>query len=202
MPFFKEFSHHHSRIFVWRFDENDALPPDLIEPENFSRFENYKEKKLSEVLMVRQLLQKFLPGEKIFYQNDEPFLQSRKFQISISHSFPFAAVAFSERKIGIDLESFKPKIIRVKDKFIQPEEQHFIPENQSVEYLTVVWSVKESLYKMHHSKYWSLKKHYEVRPFAFSGEMQISCRVHDADFSDEYSAKVWVFDNVVLSLTF
>ncbi len=201
MPLYKDLSDENAEIYLWKYEDVDDLDAKkLIEAENEERFKSYQSKKLLEALMVREIISKKLPGYKILYTDTEPYLEPRDFEISISHSFPYAAVAFSKLKIGIDVEALKPKIIRIKDKFIQPEEQEFIPKDLELEYLTVIWSIKESLYKIHHSNYWSLKKHYEVRPFDLNFVEKIECRVHDEQFSDEYTARAFFFDGYVLTI--
>ena len=80
----------------------------------------------------------------------------RKFPLRIL--FPFAAIAISKNKIGIDVEKFNPKILKVIDKFTYENERGFIPEDKADTFYTIIWSVKESMYKIHHSKYWSLKR--------------------------------------------
>ena len=63
-------------------------------------------------------------------------------------------------------------------------------ENE-VDYLTIIWVIKESLYKVHPSKYWSLKKHYQVYPFDLNGDLsKIKCRVFGDFFSHDFTAKV------------
>lgn len=201
MPIYKDFFTNDTHILIWKYDEQDQFNArSLIEPENSERFNNYQPKKLLEALMVRRMLRQQLPESKIIYNADgEPILEPKDFEISISHTFPFAAIALSQHKIGIDLERIQEKIIRVKDKFIKPEEQTFIPEDQIVEYLTVIWSIKESLYKIHHSNYWSLKKHYEVKPFSLN-DSEIRCRVYDEHFSDNFTAKFWRFEDMAFTL--
>ena len=83
---------------------------------------------------------------------------------------------------------------------MQEEESHFIEKNKEVAYLTVIWSLKESLYKIHHSNYWSLKKHYEVKPFRLDFPFNILCRVHDDKVSDLYKARVEFFENYCFTI--
>lgn len=201
MPLYKDFSDARTEILVWKYEEGERFDEEeLLEPENYHRFEACRPTKKLEMLMVRQILHKKLPGSKILYGPEgEPYLEPRHFEISISHSFPYAVLAISKEKIGVDLEPFREKIVRLKDKFILKEEQDFIPEHQVVEYLTVIWSLKESLYKIHHSNFWSLKQHYEVRPFEL-GDETIACRVYDGHFSDYFLGHVHFFDRMVLTL--
>ncbi|MDR2205734.1 MAG: 4'-phosphopantetheinyl transferase superfamily protein [Flavobacteriaceae bacterium] len=201
MSVYKDFSVGNSKILLWKYEEGEHFDAkQLLEPENYERLKAFHPKKLLETLMVRKILKDILPEHKILYKDGEPYLQPKDFEISITNSFPLAALAISDEKIGIDLELFNPKILRVRDKFIVPEERIFIPENRETEYLTVIWSIKESLYKIHHSKYWSLKAHYEVKPFDLDNLSTIECRVHDEYFSDTFSAKVYLFEEFCFSV--
>ncbi|WP_292008377.1 4'-phosphopantetheinyl transferase superfamily protein [Chryseobacterium sp.] len=201
MPLYRDFSDDNAIILVWKYDESEELNVDeLLEPENAEKVKDYHPKKLLEVLMVRKLLKNLKPDSKILYKEREPYLSPKDAEISITHSFPFAAIAVSENKIGIDLEKFNPKILRVIDKFIYEKERHFIPFDREVAFYTIIWSVKESMYKIHHSKYWSLKKNYEVKPFELKHLQKIKCRVYDHQFSDEFKARVEFFDDYCFTI--
>ncbi len=202
MPLYRDFTDSTARILVWEFDECETLDPRiLLEDEMREKFASLHPKRQAEVLMVRRMLKKLCPNDKILYrENGEPYLASGKAEISVSHSFPFAALAVSTKRIGIDLERIKPKIERIRHKFILHEDA-FIDDENAAEYLTIIWSVKESLYKLHHSKYWSLKKNYEVMPFMPVAEMSIDCRVYDENFSDDFTAKVYRFADYCFAVT-
>lgn len=201
MPLYRDFSDDTATILVWKYDETEDLNIDeLLESENAEKVKDYHPKKLSEVLMVRKMLKGLKPNSKILYKEREPFLSPKDAEISITHSFPFAAIAISKNKIGIDIEKFNPKILRVIDKFTYENERDFIPFDNEVTFYTIIWSVKESMYKIHHSKYWSLKKNYEVRPFELKHLHHIKCRVYDEQFSDEFKAKVEFFDDFCFTI--
>ncbi len=201
MPLYQDFSNIKAQILLWKYDEGEELDAEaLLEPENFDRISEYHPKKLLETLMVRKILKERLPEHKILYENRRPFLVPHDYEISITNSFPFAALAISKYKIGIDVERFNPKMLRLKDKFTYPEERTFIPEAEEIEYLTIIWSVKESLYKLHHSKHWSLKKHYEVLPFNRENLHSVRCRVYDDQSSDEFFARVEFFEDYVFTI--
>ncbi|MDQ0593277.1 4'-phosphopantetheinyl transferase [Chryseobacterium ginsenosidimutans] len=201
MPLYRDFSDDNATILVWKYDETEDLDINkLLESENVEKVKDYHPKKLLEVLMVRKLLKGLKPHSKILYKDREPFLSPKDAEISITHSFPFAAIAISKSKIGIDIEKFNPKILRVIDKFTYENERGFIPFDNEVTYYTIIWSVKESMYKIHHSKHWSLKKHYEVRPFELKYLHQIKCRVYDDLISDELKARVEFFDDYCFTI--
>lgn len=196
MPLYKDFSDDTAQILIWKYDEAEVLDmQELLEPENYNKVKDFHPKKIIEVLMVRKMLKKLLPNHKILYKdNGEPFLEPLDYQISISHSFPLAALAISQQKIGIDLEKLKDKIAKIRHKFILNEDA-FIDNSQEIDFLTAIWCVKESLYKIHHSKHWSLKKHYDVMPFVLNQNFEVKARVYDSENEDFYKAKVSFFDD-------
>lgn len=201
MPLFKDFSNIKAKILLWKYEEGEDFDANsLLEPENFDRISGYHPKKLLETLMVRRILKNELANHKILYRERQPFLEPKDFEISITNSFPYAALALSNDKIGIDLERFNPKFSKLQDKFVYPEERTFIPKGEEIEYLTIIWSVKESLYKIHHSKHWSLKKHYEVFPFCRENLHSVRCRVYDEHSSDEFFARVEFFEDFVFTV--
>lgn len=198
MPLLHDFSNKHATILLWQYEAHDELDANLlIEPENRARVEQYLPKKMAEYLMIRQMLKNTLPDHKILYRTiGQPYLFPKDAFISITHSFPLAALAISKKRIGIDVERVNEKIIRIKEKFLFESEYSWIPKEKEAEYLTVIWVIKEALYKLHPSKYWSLKKHYEVLPFCIEHTEAISCRVFDDHFEDQYVSKV-LFTNEV-----
>lgn len=201
MPLYRDFSDHNATILLWKYDDTEELNPEiLLEKENFPKVKDYHPVKLKEILLVRKILHEILPGYKILYDGRIPYLEPRDFEISITHSFPYAALAIAKHKIGIDIEPFNEKIAKIQHKFVYDNETGFIEKGREVAYLTVIWSVKESLYKIHHSKYWSLKKHYEVKPFRLDFPYNILCRVHDESVSDLFKARVEFFENYCFTI--
>lgn len=201
MPLFKDFSDEKATILLWKFDDQEDLDINiLLEPENRDKVSNYHPVKIKETLLVRKALKTILPDHKILYNNREPYLVPADYEISITHSFPFAAIAVSKNKIGIDMEKFNTKIQRIEHKFVKEEETNFFHPDEAVEYLTVIWSVKESLYKIHHSNYFSLKQNYRVQHFDLKNLEKIKCSVYDENRSDLFTARVKFFDDYCFTI--
>lgn len=201
MPLYKDFSTDSVTLLIWQYDSTETLDPDaLLEPENREKVLSYHPNKILETLMVRKMLKTVLPGYKILYrESGEPYLIPGDFQISVSHSFPLAALAISKNRVGIDLEKRKEKIKKIRHKFILNEDS-YIDNREEVDFLTAIWCVKEALYKIHHSKHWSLKKHYDVLPFQLSDNFCVKSRVYDAENEDLFNAKISFFENYCLAV--
>ena len=111
-------------------------------------------------------------------EHGKPYLVNFPHQISLSHSFDYAAVMISEDKpVGIDIELVKEKIVRIEDKFLCPEELMFIDPGHRIEHLYICWCAKEAIYKLQGKRNVSFKDHIRLHPFSFSREGEFSARL-------------------------
>lgn len=127
-------------------------------------------------LSVRWLLMEFGYSDKDLYYDDlgKPHLKDGR-SISITHSFNFSAVIISDLIVGIDIEKQRNKIGIIAHKFIDYESEYLIlDEDDYVRKLTVIWCVKESLYKLFCTPGLSFKNHCLVIPFTFEDETTVA----------------------------
>lgn len=204
MPIFKEIISEQTQILIWKYSEEEKFSADLISDEK--EFENLKQKspkRLIEKQMVRHMLRKILPNHKIrYYENGQPYLEPFDKFVSVSHSFPYAVLAISEKKIGADIEQVKDRIDKIKLKFLHPKEIDWLDRVESgIEHLTAIWCIKEALFKIHSSKQWSFKEFYVVDEFLLDKFSKIKCKVFDKDREDEFLAHLEKIENYYLAIT-
>jgi phosphopantetheinyl transferase len=111
--------------------------------------ESRKKQWLAYRLLIRELLK---PDEFTveYDQSGKPFLAGSEYHISVTHTEDLAAVIISgNARVGIDIEKIKPRIIKVKDKFLNDSESCAISEQREIEQLTIAWCAKEALYKIY-----------------------------------------------------
>ena len=117
--------------------------------ESLDAIRNEKGKK--NFLATRLLLKNigYTPTALFYDPNGKPFLSDGK-QISISHSFNKVAVIISDRKVGVDIEKKRDKIVAIAHKFTQ---WNFRAASFSLESiiqkLTMTWCAKEVGFKIH-----------------------------------------------------
>ena len=171
MPLYKTISpNSQTTVKIWKITEtyNELLSPLELKPNSMERVLGMKsELHQRGFLSVRWLLREFGYTDKdLFYDEcGKPHLKDGK-HISISHSFNFSAVIVSDNVIGIDVEKQRDKIEVIAHKFVDYEfnyleniDEHYIRK------LTVIWCVKESLYKLYCTPGLSFKAHCLVIPF-------------------------------------
>lgn len=172
MSLFKKIQHNaDTQILVWEILESKGelnkgleLTKSSLEKIDGMRSEIHQRGFLS----VRHLLRIIgYTDADLFYTDDgKPHLKDGK-HISISHSFTFSAIAVSEHEIGIDIEKNREKIVKIAPKFVA-DEYDFMAEDNVVEFLTVVWGAKESLFKIHPDGGLLFKHHLPIEPFKLS----------------------------------
>jgi len=171
MPLYKTFTPNaQTTVKIWKITESydDLIQPITLKPESLERVLGMK----SDIhqrgfLSVRHLLAEFgYTDTDLFYDsNGKPHLKDGKF-ISISHSFTFSAVAVSADLVGIDVEKQREKISIIAHKFIGYENDYLNSKAENyIKKLTVIWCVKESLYKLFATPGMLFREHFLVIPF-------------------------------------
>jgi len=95
-------------------------------------------------------------------------LQSTNYQhISISHSNDFSAIAISEQKVGLDIEKLKGKILKIASRFMDTSHFEGLSEEEKIKKATVVWGIKESIFKIKNEKGISFLYNIFENPFSF-----------------------------------
>lgn len=135
---------------IWRIEENEEELKTIVGGEYFpglARITN--ERRRLEWLASRALLREFgYTGHVMYHPTRRPFLTQSRSHISITHSFPFAAVILSpEFLVGIDIESYVRPFDDVSDKVLSKNEKRWVDVDDSRQ-MALIWSAKEALYKL------------------------------------------------------
>ncbi len=144
-----------SSYAVWNIKETVKELEDLTEEVPPKGLDSKK----SEWLVTRIMTNYLCQSHQLIYQglgNDEygkPFLKNLKAHVSITHSWPMAAVLLNmESACGIDLELPRQKLKMVRSRFLNPGDDEL-----DLNRLCKIWAAKEVLYKIHGRKKLSLK---------------------------------------------
>jgi phosphopantetheinyl transferase len=79
--------------------------------------------------------------------------------ISISHSHEFSCICISDEVIGIDLELLKEKTLKIASRFMDVNHLQGLSIADQVAKATVVWGIKESIFKIKNEKGISFPEH-------------------------------------------
>jgi len=180
MPLYKTIApNSQTTVKIWKITESydELMEPLSLRPESLERVTGMKsELHQRGFLSVRHLLRSFGYADEDLYYDEygKPHLRNGK-NISISHSFTFSGVAISDHKVGIDIEKQRDKIGVIAHKFVDYELDYLDKEAENyIQKLTVIWGIKESLYKLFATQGMLFRDHFLVIPFMLEDKETVS----------------------------
>lgn len=111
-------------------------------------------------LAVRMLLQHlgYTDYDLTYDEAGKPNLSDGK-NISISHSHEFSCICISDELMGIDLEKLKEKTLKIAPRFMDVKHLVNLSKEQQLQKATVVWGIKEAIFKIKNEKGISFPNH-------------------------------------------
>ena len=169
MGILKKIEENNCIIAIW--DMQESLEELMQQSIDISTPDFYNEKREKEYLVSRLLLKEIAPKTKITYNKyGAPGLENGK-HISISHSKNLVAIIFSKQKVGLDIEKISEKPLRLASKFITEDEHQNLTEEKA----TLIWCVKEAIFKWHQKGNVDFKKDIKIKEFEIMEKGDISC---------------------------
>ncbi len=132
------------RYIDYRFVTIEQVDINILSPSEQSTIKTFKsDKRKLEFYYLRLLWRSFNQEQTILYRpSGKPYLT--KGYISMTHSHQQAIIAYSQNfDVGVDIELISEKINKVQHKFLHPKDTF-----KSLEDLTLLWTIKEAVYKL------------------------------------------------------
>lgn len=173
----------------------DSLDLSILSKTEQSRFHSFgADKRKREFYFTRLLWSKFDKTEPIVYtKTGKPEITTG--HISISHSKTSIAISYStDHKIGLDIEHYNPKIIRIKDKFLSDLEQEKF-DLADPHIITTLWSIKEAVYKLCDIEGLSFRNHVQISKIGVQNQVQINT----PKLRSELTFSRLIFDDFILT---
>jgi phosphopantetheinyl transferase len=126
----------------------------------------------------------------------KPHLNQLPFHISIAHCFPLAVGALHQyQPVGIDIERPREKLLRIGDRFLNPEEA--LAAGTDLDLLCKFWASKEVLYKIYGRKKLIFKENMSV---AIHRENEINGLILMEDFQEAFEIQIVQFDGHLVAM--
>lgn len=145
---------------------------------------------------------KELLGEEVrvdYHSTGAPFLACVPLYISISHTKDYVAVILDKRPTGIDIEYRSDRILKIRSRFMNPEEEAGIDLEHEVEHLLIHWCAKETLFKIIGQEGVDFQKHLHVNPFPYLSSGTFKGRETRTEACREYELAYQVTPDYVLT---
>jgi phosphopantetheinyl transferase len=166
-----------TKLYLWKITEDfDTLFSQVkLKDSSLARLETMKsESHQKGFLAVRMLLQhnEYSDFDLFYDEFGKPHIKPqgcsiKDVEISISHSNDFSAIAISDLKVGLDLEQLKEKTLRIAPRFMDVSHLENLSEEEKIKKATVVWGIKESIFKIKNEKGISFPNHIFEDDFSF-----------------------------------
>ncbi|RAR72481.1 phosphopantetheinyl transferase [Flavobacterium aciduliphilum] len=192
MPFYKKIAlPNNTSLYLWKITEDlDFFRQQVSLNENSKKrlLTMKSESHQKGFLAVRMLLQhlNFSDFNLNYDASGKPYLygasQTNTFlketpitsHISISHSHDFSALAFSRLPIGIDIELIKDKTLKIASRYMDINHLEQLTIEKKLEKATVIWGVKESVFKIKNNEGISFLNHIQEDAFNLEDKKTIA----------------------------
>lgn len=161
---------------------------------------------LSSRLCLKELLKIRHRVESLNEQTGKPYLSDHSFNISYSHSNMYSgAIASENTLVSIDLEDLsKRRNPETSYLFMHPHELAHFQELGDLKVFFLIWSAKETLYKIYAKKGLVFKKNLlinpDMEPLKQKGVVKGILRTNE--FEKSYDIHYHFFPGVLLTYTF
>lgn len=234
MPILKKWNSGDSILGIWKIEETVEELRSLLTDASCddSVWLNYKSSsRQAEYLAARVLLKELCGMEHNIQHNlsGKPFLSDGSYNISISHTRGYVAVALNPKKeIGIDIEYFSDRVLKIESRFVRKDE---IPNsrvdvnlemcaemcadsitdsiknsitgpitNIRIYRLLLIWSGKETLFKVLNSSEVDFLEHLRIFPFEIvSGAGVMNAKEYRTPAQKDYTVNYILNSDFVLT---
>ncbi|HVV05270.1 MAG TPA: 4'-phosphopantetheinyl transferase superfamily protein [Puia sp.] len=219
MPLFYQHNiNQDTKLGIWHIEEPESF---FLEKVPLKRDVSHPSKRLQH-LAGRYLLSYLFPDfplEEIqIADTRQPFLANEKYHFSISHCGKYAAAIVSgNSRVGVDIEQITPRIETIAGKFLTDEEAHYFNEEYAQfleqwglrgrvhqEFLTLIWSAKEAIFKWYGRGELDFKRHMQLEgnitmdgdsvklPFLFEKGKKIHLGIEGRIFEEQALILAWM----------
>ena len=180
----------YTQLLLWKITEtfDELFNSVALKDVTLARVENMKsESHQKGFLSVRRLLMEagYTDFDLYYDEYGKPHLNDGK-HISISHSHDFSVIVLSDVNIGADLEILKDKTLKLAPRFMDVSHLENLNKEDELIKATVVWGIKEAVFKLKNEIGISFKDHIFEDDFMLADkkctvELRIDNRVEHFD---------------------
>jgi phosphopantetheinyl transferase len=188
-----------TKLGVWRIEEDEDF---FLKKVPVSREITHKQKRLQH-LAGRYILQVLFPSFPYHLieiaDTRKPFLPSEEYHFSISHCSNYAAaIVSSVDRVGVDIEIVSDRVFKIMHKFLNEAELEFV--QKEAQNLTLLWCIKEAMFKWYGHGGVDFREHLHVMPFQPQTKGKVTAHLvknEKVDLNLEYK----ITDSFVLAWT-
>jgi phosphopantetheinyl transferase len=213
MPFYKAITlNEHTTAYFWKITEDVTSLFRAVSMKDTSlfRYENMKsESHQKGFLAVRMLLQHlgYTDYNLVYDETGKPHLKPEENpspnqkHISISHSHEFSCICISNEPMGIDMEKLKEKTLKIASRYMDVKHLENLSVLEQMEKATVIWGVKESIFKIKNETGISFPEHIFENPFDLK-DGQCSAKLHFNNKIEKFNIQFFKVEDYIFVCAF
>ncbi len=140
-----------TRLAIWKIEEAESFFSSTVPIQREITHPHKRLQHYAGRYLLRYLFPDFPYEEILIADTKKPYLPYEQYHFSISHCGDYAAaIVSSNKRVGIDIEIPKDRILNIRHKFLHPEELNSLLSQTTYTYsqvLTILWCAKEAMYK-------------------------------------------------------
>ncbi|MBP7497933.1 MAG: 4'-phosphopantetheinyl transferase superfamily protein [Bacteroidales bacterium] len=192
-----------TQLGLWHITENtdfflSKLKLSSTEQQIFINFSNNQRQK--QWLSYRLAIEEILNSDKhinVYYKKDKPLIKN--YNISVSHSFEYSSVIISKNhQAGLDIEKISPRILKVKQRFLNDKEIIQNYENNYIDKLYVYWCAKEAIYKLYNDKSLIFKDNIIIEDFQFTPQGSCNAAILNKNINEKLVINFEKFNDYII----
>ena len=194
-----------SRLLIARLDLDilNHLYEIRLNPEELNKYRNISiDKRKCEFLSIRKAIQTIYDENEyiVYSKNGKPNLATSGHRISISHSKGLLGILTHPiLEVGIDLQHESPKILRIKNRFMAPEELTLETDKEWP--LLAYWCAKEALFKYYSKGNVEFNSNLYVEPFVLQNSGTMNGEVRMPDMQKSVPINYEIIENTMIAYT-
>lgn len=203
MALFKEVRDDNAIMGIWKMEENLTELESMYEVKEaempvYYAFRNDRRRK--EWLTVRILLRTLLGREVeiCYHPSGKPYLKDESFFISITHTIGFVGVRLAHHPVALDMEYYSKRVLHLIPRFVSVDELQYINPDYDVEMALVMWSAKETLFKLFDISDVAFDEHLFVSDLKYGDKGVFKGRVEKDGFYAEVKLKFEIIGELIL----
>jgi len=201
--FYQQDINEHTRMGIWHIAEAEDFFLSAVPIQSGITHPHKRLQHLAGRYLLPYLFADFPYEEILIADTRKPYLPDEQYHFSISHCGDYAAaIVSSSERVGIDIEMITERVVRIKQKFLHPDELAFVnnyPDDQQVRLLTLLWSVKEAMFKWWGRGEVDFSDVLRFAPFSFDHKGIIPAVFRKDPFETALSVHYKMYDTISLA---
>jgi phosphopantetheinyl transferase len=207
MPlFYQQYINQTTRLAIWKIEETEeyfsaTVPINKNITHPHKRLQHYAGRYL-----LRFLFPDFPYEEILIADTNKPYLDNEAYHFSISHCGDYAAAIVSKNlHVGIDIEIPLEKILKIKHKFINSDNDYFLNQlnhSDQIFFSTLIWSAKETLFKWYGKGNVDFKEMLNIHLHQKNNFSSLKAEIQYQNFYKEFEVFFEDFKQLILTYTY